>query len=679
MIRAVADFVLIRNSSVFLTLLVATFIFHSRAKAQEIAGAKTLTPDTAQINALTKKAYKLRESNTDSAGILYSMALNQSKQIGYRNGMGESLCGIARYYNIKNEQANAVDYIRRSFPCFENNQKGKQLYVSALVLMSESFFYLGAYDSCSFYRYEALNYIEDNPIDNPGLRLTVYSKILQYWLNAHEDIKQDKNIQRIMQHINELETQAVATNDSNLLVNVYFQKAGYYHNIPQNDSARYYGFKNIELGKRLKVTPSMLMACYLDIALTYIDDKQPLPAIENIQKAIIEAPAQGKATNRYLIFADIFLGGAYNMQGKFREAIALVVPALASAQQLNLNSILELAHKTLADAYDGAGQYKEAAEQRNLYAIAKDSLMKTEKMELSYNLEMKYRIAEKNKELAEKELSIAKNDIRIKNKNILIVCITAGLLLIVIISLFIQRNSKHKQKLQSEKISGLQQEMQIKTLKAMVSGSEKERSRIARDLHDGVSGTIGSVRARVGMLFRKSPVPETEKDFTDIMQLLEEASTEIRKTAHNLMPEILLQEGLVNATELFCNREAKNHPVNISFSHYGEIRRMPPDAELTLYRIIQELVNNLLKHANAANAIVQINFNGSMVGITVEDDGQGMPVDKDAAQFGAGLKTITERIHALNGSISIASKPMEGTSIYIEIDIDKIKSTGDGY
>ena len=641
---------------------------------------KTITtPDTASINKLIKRAYKLREVNTDSAVILYTIALHQSREIFFRNGTGEALLGLARYYNITNEQQKALSYIRSAFPYFENNQKGKQLFVSGNLLLSESFFYLGAYDSCSFYRYEALNFIENNNIENPALRLSVYSKILQFWLNAHEDIKHDKNIQQIMQHINELEKQALAKKDSNLLVNIYFQKAGYYHNISQNDSARYYGNMNIALGTRLHVAPSMIMACHLDIALTYLDDKEPLPAIEHIQKAVAAAPEIGKASNRYLIFANIFLGEAYIMLGRYREAIDLVKPALAEAKKLNIISILEHAHKTLADSYDGIGQYKEAAEQRKLYSIAKDSLMKTEKMELSYNMEMKYRIAEKNKELAQKELNIVKNEARIKNKNILIACITAGLLLIVVISLLIFRTNKHKQKLQSEKITGLQQEMQIKTLKAKVSGSEKERSRIARDLHDGISGTIGSVRARVGMVFRKYKTEEVSEDFSEIMQMLEDAATEVRKTAHNLMPEILLQEGLVNATELFCERINTNHGLHVSFNSTGEITRLDPDIELSLYRIIQELVNNIVKHAAASNAIVQIGFNKNIIGITVEDDGKGMAGGHAETGFGVGLTTIKERIHAMKGTIDITSSTAEGTSIYIEIDSLKIKAASNEY
>jgi two-component system NarL family sensor kinase len=634
---------------------------------------KLLGPDTSLINKTIKKAYKLRESNADSASLLYQQTLDASKSIGFRNGIAESLCGIARYYNIKNEQATAVKYVHEAIPYIEDNQKGKQLFVSANILLSEAYFYLGAFDSCSYYRYTALNFVDNNQIDNAPLRLSVYSKILQFWLNAHEEIKHDENVRQIMQRINAIEKEAIAKNDSNVLLNVYFQKEGYYHNILKNDSARYFGLKNIEFCKRLKGSPSMIMAAYLNIALTYIDDKNPDAAIENIRLAVAAAPEQGKASNRYLIFADIFLGEAYILKGRFQDAVNLVLPALAEAEKLNIINILEHAHKTLADAYEGLGKYKEEAEQRKLYSIAKDSLMKTQKMELSYTMEMKYRIAEKNKELAEKELSIIKNNNRIRNKNILIGCITAGLLLISIISLLIMRNNRHKQKLQAEKILGLQQDMEIKTLRAMVSGSEKERSRIARDLHDGISGTVGAIRAMVGRLSRKPAAETATEDFAEVMQLLEEASAEIRKTAHNLMPEILLQEGLVNATELFCERTSKSHSIDIRFAAFGEIKRMPAELELALYRTIQELVNNILKHAAASSALVQMNFNKSILGITVEDDGKGIVAGRQPKDYGVGLKTIAERIRSWNGSIDISGKPGEGTSIYIEIDTDNTK------
>lgn len=659
-----------RNIRLLLWMLICT----TATQAQTLRSSEPLLQDTVSINRLLDHGYALRENFIDSSAQLYKQAYQASVAINYRNGMADALSGMGRYFNITNQQRKAVAYLKQALQFCENDRRGKELNLSIHLLLSESYYYLGKYDSCALYRYEALNFIEHNKVDNPALRLRVYSKILQFWLNAHEDIRHDKYIRYIMQNIDEIERQALASKDSNLLVNIYFQKEGYHHNISQNDSARYYGLLNIKVGRRHNVLPSMIMAAYLNIALTYLDDKMPDSAIANVYRAIQEAPEQGRASNRYLWYADVFLGQAYAMKHQYEKAISLTLPALQKADAQSIMSIAEQAHQTLADAYEGIGNYQQSALHRKLYSEVKDSMMKTEKMELGYNLDMKYRIAEKNKELAQKELAIIRNENRIRSKNIWIGCITAGLLLISAISMLIYRNNRHKQRLQAQQINSLQQEMEIKLLKAKIESTEEERSRIARDLHDGVSGTLGSIRTQLGMIYRKhNPASETHTDFENIIQMLEEASSDLRKTAHNLMPEILLQEGLVSATALFCERTARGHAINLTFHSIGESTPLPAELELTIYRTIQELVQNILKHAEAKNALVQLVFNGSSIALTVEDDGKGMNAEKGPHAFGAGLKTITERIHSLHGSIDMDSISGEGTSIYIELDTDKSK------
>lgn len=628
--------------------------------------------DTSAINELLKKGYTLREINPDSAALIYQKALNASRIANYKIGIADALCGLGRFYNIQNQQRRAIGFLQKALPYCDSSVRGREKFIAAYLLLSESYYYIGRYDSCVYYRYEALNQMESSGITDPVLRLRVYSKILQFWLNAHADIRNDKYIAHIMQNINELEKGALARNDSSLLVNVFFQKEGYYHNISENDSARYYGLQSIALGHRQQVIPSMMMAAYLNMALTYMDDKAPDSAILCINKAVVEAPEQGRSTNRYLLFADIFLGKALAMKKQYLKAIAVTEPALARADELSLNNVSEIAYETLADAYEATGNFEASARNRKLYAQLRDSLMKTEKMEIGYNLDMKYRVAEKNKELAQKELAIVQNKIRIRSKNIWIGSITAGLLLITAISVLLYRNSKHKQKLQSEKIYMLQQEMEIKLLKAMISGTEKERSRIARDLHDGIGGTLGSIRAQLGMLYKKQNPNEAHTDYNHIMQLLAEASADLRKTAHNLMPEILLQEGLVAATELFCERAAKGYEIDLKFASYGEAGTIPPELEMTLYRTIQELVQNILKHAAAKHALVQLNFNGPHISLTVEDDGKGMN-NIEGKNVGMGLKTIASRIQSLQGTMDIDTKPEEGTSIYIELDTNNSK------
>jgi two-component system NarL family sensor kinase len=270
-------------------------------------------------------------------------------------------------------------------------------------------------------------------------------------------------------------------------------------------------------------------------------------------------------------------------------------------------------------------------------------------MDLVYNVEIKSRIAEKNKEIAQQELAIEKNESRIQSKNFLIGAISSGFIFICVVMVLLYRNAKHKERLQRENLYRLQQDMKINQLNAMIAGEEKERSRIARELHDGMGGTLATIRLELSSIARK------QKDGTayeNVLQLLEEASADLRSSAHNLMPEILLQEGLVKAVDLFCYRIQQAGTIDINFEPVGEIPQLDKSFSLPVYRIIQELVNNIIKHANATQALVQINYHDHHLSITIEDNGRGIDTQHTN---GMGLKTISERIHSLDGSMYINS------------------------
>lgn len=628
----------------------------------------TPRPDTTSVNMLIKKADAIREQEIDSAILLYNQAVKWSQLLEYNWGVAKALFGLSRSYNNKEDRERSVYYARQTLNWCPDNIWGHELIASVYLALSETYYYQSRYDSCSYYRYAALRELENNKVLNPRTQIGVLCSILQFWLNAHEDIHNDLYIREVVQRINNIERLALARNDSTLLLKIYFYKGGYFNNIGQNDSARYYCERHLQLGQALKASPSMTIATLLNIGLTYMDDKRPAKALEYFNKAIAEIPVERRNEYRYYLFANIFQGEAYCLQQEWKKAIAITEPALAKINSLKITHLADHAHKTLADAYEALGQYKKANEHRKLYSLLRDSLQLVQKLEMIYDMEVKYRLSDKDKQLAQQELAIERNESRIKSKNFWIIAISAGFLLISLISILLYWNNFHKQTLQAEKIRNLRQEIQIASLQAMVNGEEKERSRIARELHDGIGGTLGAIRTRVSAMVRKYTTAHTNDDFTELMQMLEEASADLRKTAHNLMPEILLQEGLAKASQLFCERLRKGHMLQINTEIWGKVRRLPGDVELTAYRIIQELLHNILKHAGATQALVQIVFHESQLCITVEDNGRGMPANAGHKE-GIGLKTIQERVKLMNGQIDTVSTPGQGTSVYIELNL----------
>lgn len=636
------------------------------------------TTSKKHVDSLLKLANTKKDTATADAMRLFYLGMEDARMLKYNNGVAHALAGLAMCYNNNNEKDKALSCERMALHYCEDNPEGLEMQVNIYLFMSQTFYYKGKYDSSAFYRYTALDVLEAHNIKDTKMQTRVYCSLLDFWLNINENIQNDMHIQQVMGHVNNLVDSAKVKKDTMGLVLLYFYKAGYFNNILQNDSARAYCAAAIQMGKTKKMSASMEAGLLINTGLTYLDDKNPEPAIRYLEKAKALFPPNNHIRNRHQIFADICIGQGYLMQQQYSKAVAITLPALKDAEDRHMiHLLIGRGNQVLADAYEALGQYKKAAAYRKAYNIVRDSMMKVEKLELVYNLEMKYRIADKNKELAEKQLAITRNESRIKTKNMLIIAVSSGLLLILLVSLLIYRNNLHKQKLQLEKIRNLRQELQISNLQAMIAGEEKERSRIARDLHDGMGGTLGTIRTRLSAIFRRHTTTDVTEDFREVLQLLEEASIELRKTAHNLMPEILLQEGLIKATALFCERVNKGHTLEVNFQSLGICTGLSAEAELTIYRVIQELIHNILKHANAKHAIVQIACYETQLAVTVEDDGNGMLTN--AQSDGIGLKTIRERVNSLSGFLHIDSVPGEGTSVHIEIGIKQNNTARHAY
>jgi two-component system, NarL family, sensor kinase len=205
-------------------------------------------------------------------------------------------------------------------------------------------------------------------------------------------------------------------------------------------------------------------------------------------------------------------------------------------------------------------------------------------------------------------------------------------------------------------------------LKASINAEERERTRIGRELHDGVGGLLSVARMNFE-LAKKVKTNENNADFKDGLHLLEEATIELRQAAYNLMPEVLLNQGLASAVQAFCEKMTSKSSTVINFQAIGNRKDITSAFDLPVYRIIQELVHNIIKHAKASHALVQLNFeqNGAL-NITIEDDGIGLPDGAFENSRGMGLKNTKERLNDLGGKLDIQSTAEQGTSFYLEFD-----------
>jgi signal transduction histidine kinase len=225
-----------------------------------------------------------------------------------------------------------------------------------------------------------------------------------------------------------------------------------------------------------------------------------------------------------------------------------------------------------------------------------------------------------------------------------------------------QRDELHALAIEKEK-----QNSKISTLTALLEGQEQERGRLARDLHDGLGGLLSGTKLQLSSLDLHQS-ENIEDGISKSINQIDGAVEELRRVAHNLMPDLLMKYGLEAAIQEFATRMS-NSALDIHTEFINYSNSIPEDKQLILYRIIQELVNNAIKHADTSEIIIQISEEENVLHLTVEDNGKGFdPASLDVRKT-AGFHNIESRVQFLKGTMNITSELNIGTSIELQIPI----------
>jgi signal transduction histidine kinase len=332
------------------------------------------------------------------------------------------------------------------------------------------------------------------------------------------------------------------------------------------------------------------------------------------------------------------------------------------AKQLGTRLELKDLYLRASELNEATGNYTEALQWHKKFVALNDSVI-NEKNTGNINLmEIKYDTEKKEKQLIVQQVTINKKN----TLNSILIGSTVALLLI---SLLTYRTYIQKRKLQEQKISELEKEKLLLATQSILKGQEEERSRLAKDLHDGLGGLLSGVKLQLGAMKGNLILSEEHgRIFNNALGKLDESISEMRRVAHNMMPEALLKFGLQQALQDYCDGLAENQPFIINSEFYGLEKRMDPGTEVVIYRIVQELLNNSVKHSGASAILAQVMRHNDNLTITIEDNGKGF--NKDSVLQGLGLKNVRSRVEYLKGQLDIKSEPGEGTSIHIDCIID---------
>jgi len=263
------------------------------------------------------------------------------------------------------------------------------------------------------------------------------------------------------------------------------------------------------------------------------------------------------------------------------------------------------------------------------------------------------------------QMQIGRRELELSQRNVIIACLALGLLALAGLgySFYRRKQLQQQAKLQAEVMR--QQEL---ATKKVIEAEEAERQRIARDLHDGVGQMMSAARMNLSAFAHTSSFgnEEERKNFDNILSLIDESCQEVRSVSHVMMPNALVKNGLDAALREFLSKlDGRLMQVHLYTS--GLEKRMDADKETVFYRVVQECIHNVIKHARAQTLDISIVRDDKEITATIEDDGKGFVTSKTSE--GIGLKNIKTRMDYLRGTVDIDSSPGKGTLVALHLPL----------
>ncbi|WP_298313514.1 sensor histidine kinase [uncultured Aquimarina sp.] len=373
------------------------------------------------------------------------------------------------------------------------------------------------------------------------------------------------------------------------------------------------------------------------------------------------------------------IGACYYMLGNYDKAIENLSIAQQTGVSNNKKRDLISLYSWFSKAYKGKSDYKNSLKYLKEEIQVKDSINQHFQNVAKADLETKYQTLEKEKKIVQLLNTNLKTEAqRIKNRNWLIGS-SSALVIGLIIGILVYKNTKRKQRIaeqereiEIQKTEKLLKDQELTAIDAMISGQEKERQRLANDLHDNLGSTLATVKLHFDHLKNNRDNPKmenVEELYNKTNNLLDEAYQKVRTIAHEKNSGVMAKQGLLPAVKNLAKKASNGDGLLIEVQDYGLDERLDNALEISIFRIIQELITNTIKHADASEIHISLTNHDSLLNIIVEDNGKGFDAKILPEKDGMGLKSIEKRIEHMEGTFEIDSTIGKGTNIIINIPI----------
>lgn len=614
---------------------------------------KVAKSDSVKVDLLLKIGEQYESTNPEKAKKYYKQVLYLSKKSNYIQGELKYASYYTAVLNMQGE-FDASLIINLNALKLAKKINDPLAIAKAGFNVATTYTHLGKYDLALNYYFLVLPYIEEqknermlavayNNLQSVYRILHQYEKAINYGNKALQLIKTSKDSVTLTYTLSNLGTNYASLNKLDRALSFY------------NEA---YVISN-KLG-------DMYSGSTLLLNIGDIDYKQG--NYEKAKEKFINSLSIAKQLNLYetQIIATKGIGSCLLQLKKIDEAKKFANAALnLSYQYENREQRLKI-FNLLEDISYGSNDFNTAEKYSIKYDLLNDSINNDNLAEINARYEKEYQTAKKDAQIKEQEA-------KLKNRRLLNYVFAGAILATILIGFMSYKNLKNRQVIQQQKINELEKEKQLTATEAVLRGEEQERSRLAKDLHDGLGGMLSGVKLSFNAMKENLILtPENAKAFEKSIDQLDNSIREMRRVAHNMLPENLMKYGLNSALQELCAELNRSTSLKASYQSIDMTeKQFTQEISIASYRITQELVNNALKYSEAKNLLVQAHFSNSekILHITVEDDGKGFDSSILSNSEGIGWKNIQNRIQLVKGKIDLNSVIGNGTSVVIEIPV----------
>jgi len=687
------------NSVILLVMLFTLFPQEIRAvtdKADSLKRLITVNPGqketVASLLALT--GIYIDRFELDTALYYGEQALTLATSLNDRQGIAESYYKLHQTETKRSNNVEAINYITRfnavSESLHDESLLGKGYYSYGALLIKQ-----GENDSAMYYIQKSLEInirLKDtvrliasyNTIGNLFSNISEYDSAAYYYLWAAKMAESSGNLRYLGIMYNNLGStfhkvkdfekadfylqQALEINKKNndlkATAQCYSKLGDNYLNQFIIEKALWHYDQAMEIYRSLKDLIGTA-DIYNNLGVAYKLQKQYDSALENFIKA--HEIYQGQMYTEGITISMKNIGEIYNSLGKYDLARVYLDSSLkvstASGYLQNQRMVLD----QLSKNYYLSGNYKKAYDYYDLYFNLYDSLLSLEKTTALNELEKKY---QKEKDQA-RILTLEKENLsKTIQRNAFMASASGVIMLAIFLVLYLRQRARKDRIIAQQQIRQLEEEKKLTTAMSLVEGQEEERKRIALELHDGLGVLLSATKMQFSAI--KGLSPENQSLFERASQMLDQASGDVRRVTHNMMPGLLTRLGFFEAVGDLIDNINDMKGIEASCTITGDQEnRLPENKEIMLYRVVQEMVNNTLKHAGASHISMNMKRTEHKLELQYADDGNGFDVDHVLQSNGTsiGLKSIRSRTDFMGGKVRITSSPGNGTRYDIEVPL----------